>query len=560
MATQKGSNPLENWYEDSIGEPSTSGEVYGYWMFVLGLVAGFLGIALVMFSDSAGEPIRGAGIALAGLGLILLLIGPIVRLPLKRSATMMSYVGAAIGLVAVGWFVVAFNAGNWGAAFANSEPLVIGLYGFGVLVIAAGSVLTPLVTSPREERKAAEARAGRAEAKRDAAREELERQEDQDREEQQAAEARAGQAEATRDAAMREITRREEGMATSEAEHQALVSELAQIEESQSQFELYTDSGGKHRWRLRHSNDNIIADSAQGYTSRQGAQQGLSAVKRDAFGAAVMDLDKIETPESDGAEESEDPGTDEEETQAAGDEAVETTFETFEDAGGKHRWRLRHGDDVVASSGQGYASESSRDGAVESIRKYVQSADYLRLDPASFQLYRDEGGKHRWRLLHRNGGILADSGQGYSSRQKAKQGIESVQANVAEGGNAEFDIYEDEAGEYRFRLVHGNGNIIAAGAPGHDSKSGAIEAADTLLEHAAAAHVLDIGSAAFEIYEDEAGKWRWRLRHRNGNIMAASTDDYAERSGAEASLNVVKQHAPEAETAAVTGSPDSAPK
>ena len=53
----------------------------------------------------------------------------------------------------------------------------------------------------------------------------------------------------------------------------------------QSQFELYTDKGGKYRWRLRHRNRNVIADSAQGYSSRQKAQQGLNAVnsvKRNA--------------------------------------------------------------------------------------------------------------------------------------------------------------------------------------------------------------------------------------------------------------------------------------
>ena len=53
---------------------------------------------------------------------------------------------------------------------------------------------------------------------------------------------------------------------------------------------------------------------------------------------------------------------------------------------------------------------------------------------ASFELYRDREGKYRWRLRHDNGNILADSGEGYASKQKARQGIESVKDNAPEAG------------------------------------------------------------------------------------------------------------------------------
>ncbi|MFB6172665.1 MAG: HVO_2922 family protein [Haloarculaceae archaeon] len=49
---------------------------------------------------------------------------------------------------------------------------------------------------------------------------------------------------------------------------------------------------------------------------------------------------------------------------------------------------------------------------------------------ATFELYEDHEGKYRWRLVHRNGNIIADSGEGYASRQKARQGIESVKSNA----------------------------------------------------------------------------------------------------------------------------------
>lgn len=47
-----------------------------------------------------------------------------------------------------------------------------------------------------------------------------------------------------------------------------------------------------------------------------------------------------------------------------------------------------------------------------------------------FEVYQDRGGEWRWRLVVPNGNIIADSGEGYSSKQGAKRGIESVQRSV----------------------------------------------------------------------------------------------------------------------------------
>lgn len=50
---------------------------------------------------------------------------------------------------------------------------------------------------------------------------------------------------------------------------------------------------------------------------------------------------------------------------------------------------------------------------------------------ATFEVYQDRGGEWRWRLVHDNGNIIADSGEGYASPQKCEQGIDSVKANAA---------------------------------------------------------------------------------------------------------------------------------
>jgi uncharacterized protein YegP (UPF0339 family) len=533
------SNALVEFYDSRIGRSSTADEAYGYLIFIAGVVLGVIGIGLVLISGVESTS-RGVGSMLAAIALMLLMIGPVIRLPLRKSATYLSYVGAIVCLAAVVWFFVAYPD-EFGSAFDGQEVEIIALYGIGIILIALGGIFTPLLVSDREAREEAERRAAEAEGRADRAREHAAEADAQ----RQAAEADAARAE--------QAERSAEADATAEREtRMTLQDELARIEDSQSQFELYTDRGGKHRWRLRHRNGNIIADSAQGYTSRQNAQKGLSAVKRDAFGAGVLDLDRTTVD----VEEGDEAATGEDAAPFLGDAEVQSqaTFEVYEDAGGKYRWRLRHDNgNIIADSGQGYASRSSRDNSVERVRGYAKSADYLKLQPAAFEVYRDTGGKYRWRLLHKNGNILADSGQGYASRQKASQGLDSVQRNAVEGGNAEFEVYEDTAGEYRWRLVHRNGNLIADGGEGYTSKSGAEGAVERIREYAPDAHVLDVGSAAFEIYEDAESKWRWRLRHRNGNILADSGQGYAGRPGAEDGIASVKRDAPIADIEAVDG-------
>jgi uncharacterized protein YegP (UPF0339 family) len=121
---------------------------------------------------------------------------------------------------------------------------------------------------------------------------------------------------------------------------------------SKATFELYADKADQWRWRLVHDNGNIIADSSEGYASKQKAQQGLDSVKANAPGAYVVDTSK---------------------------------------------------DDGVIDEGG---------------------------SKATFELFADNAAKWRWRLVHDNGEIIADSGQGYASKQKAKQGLRSVQKNA----------------------------------------------------------------------------------------------------------------------------------
>lgn len=63
---------------------------------------------------------------------------------------------------------------------------------------------------------------------------------------------------------------------------------------------------------------------------------------------------------------------------------------------------------------------------------------------ATFELYEDSAGKWRWRLRHDNGNVIADGGQGYSSKQRAQQGIESVKDNAPEASVEEHAVREHD--------------------------------------------------------------------------------------------------------------------
>ncbi len=127
---------------------------------------------------------------------------------------------------------------------------------------------------------------------------------------------------------------------------------------------------------------------------------------------------------------------------------------------------------------------------------------------ATFEVYEDAEGKWRWRLVHRNGNIIADGSEGYASKQKANQGLESVKQNAPgahvideskdeeapeEGGSdATFELFEDAEGKWRWRLVHDNGNIIGDGSQGYASKQKAKQGLNSVKTNAPGAPVEDV--------------------------------------------------------------------
>jgi len=136
--------------------------------------------------------------------------------------------------------------------------------------------------------------------------------------------------------------------------------------------------------------------------------------------------------------------------------------------------------------------------------------------------------------------VLADGGEGYTRRNDATRAVERVRDRSTA---TEFEIYEDNAGEWRWRLRGGNQQIVADSGEGYDSRDGVEQAVERVREYAPDADTYNLGRAGFEIYQDKGGKYRWRLRHRNGNVLMDCGQGYSDRSGARDGIESVKRNA-----------------
>ncbi len=100
-----------------------------------------------------------------------------------------------------------------------------------------------------------------------------------------------------------------------------------------------------------------------------------------------------------------------------------------------------------------------------------------------FAYYKTAKGYFNYRLKASNKETIAVSGgTGYSSLASCKAGIESVRKNcgsqiedqtlknVTELPNPKYEIYMDKAGKFRFRLRARNGELLAVSEDGYATK------------------------------------------------------------------------------------------
>lgn len=92
------------------------------------------------------------------------------------------------------------------------------------------------------------------------------------------------------------------------------------------------------------------------------------------------------------------------------------------------------------------------------------------------------------------------------------------------GEKDKYEVYEDKRGEWRWRRLAANGQIVGASSEGYKDKK------DAQKNMKRGYKATDI----WEFYKDKRGEHRWRRKASNGQIIGASSEGYKSKKDAEA--------------------------
>ncbi|MDN3652516.1 YegP family protein [Thalassotalea ponticola] len=109
--------------------------------------------------------------------------------------------------------------------------------------------------------------------------------------------------------------------------------------------------------------------------------------------------------------------------------------------------------------------------------------------------------------------------------------------------SGKFEIYEDKAGEFRFRLKAGNGQNILA-SEGYKAKSGCVNGIESVKKNAA-------DDSRYERKTTASGKFSFNLKSGNHQVIGTSQSYEAEASR-DNGIESVKNNAPTASVVDLT--------
>lgn len=125
-----------------------------------------------------------------------------------------------------------------------------------------------------------------------------------------------------------------------------------------------------------------------------------------------------------------------------------------------------------------------------------------------FEIFQDVQDQYRWTFHAANHKKIAVPGESFTRRSTAEANIDLVKrlapdapindltkpgtdGHHGKGGTSEFEVYEDKAKEYRWRLQAGNNKPIAVSSEGYNAKSDCIGGIELVKKYAPTAKVKD---------------------------------------------------------------------
>ncbi|MBE6683938.1 MAG: DUF1508 domain-containing protein [Ruminococcaceae bacterium] len=113
-------------------------------------------------------------------------------------------------------------------------------------------------------------------------------------------------------------------------------------------------------------------------------------------------------------------------------------------------------------------------------------------------------------------------------------------------------VVKETATGFKFDLKAGNGEVIATSEV-YNSKAACLNGIESVktncvgeVEDQTVEEIVAVKHPKFEMYQDKAGEYRFRLKARNGEVIATS-EGYKAKASCENGIASVKKNAPEAE-------------
>jgi uncharacterized protein YegP (UPF0339 family) len=158
------------------------------------------------------------------------------------------------------------------------------------------------------------------------------------------------------------------------------------------------------------------------------------------------------------------------------------------------------------------------------------------------------GTEWTWRFIDQS--AVAGSTSTFLSRLEAEERVDAVKDLVANAGlleikTAAFRLYEEREGGWEWSLVREDGNPIAEAGRSFDSRDDADATINAIKDHGPDAEVVVVDEPVYDTVRSE-GEWGWRLVDEDRNPLAVAAETHAARDPAAAGIDDFRHLAAEA--------------
>ncbi|MDX1746839.1 MAG: YegP family protein, partial [Halobacteriales archaeon] len=211
----------------------------------------------------------------------------------------------------------------------------------------------------------------------------------------------------------------------------------------------------------------------------------------------------------------------------------------------------------IAEGSRTYADRNALNDELTSIQAEARNCIVFDIEDYVFRLHHQDGDEEQadgwtWELIDEDRNAITTSVRTYDTEREARDAIDRIRRIAPDAGSIDYDVAAFEVTEtadgWRWRLIDEDDVTIAAGTEVHETEAAAIDELEGVKAVVADASILEIDTAAFELYENDDG-WRWRLVDDDGDLVGRSIEAYAERSAAREEMRTVKELGPSARTA-----------